>query len=138
MNLNDFTITNHQISFHNPYYANLENLLNNDFYKLSALDGCLNELLYLKNNWTNVQIRDAYIEIKLGGYWDWEGLDARKISGNWFTVIIAFDDLNGYVNRDTQMFYLENEILIQKPIIQMPLDEFIDILQQWKHILNEQ
>lgn len=137
MNLNDFTIANHQISFHNPYYANLENLLNNDFYKLSALDSYLNELLYLKDHWSNIQLRDQFIETELGGYWDWEGLDARRISGNWFTVI-AFDDLNGYINADTQMFYLENEILIQESILEMPLDEFIDILQQWKRILNEQ
>lgn len=134
MNLNDFTIINHHISFNNPYYANLENLLNSNFNKPETLKDCLNELIYLEDHWNNIQLRHTFIEARLGGYWDWEGLGARNVTGNWFTLI-AFDDLNGYINADDRMFYLENEILINEPIVEMPMEAFIDILQQWKQIL---
>ncbi|MCS4301390.1 hypothetical protein DRF65_05705 [Chryseobacterium pennae] len=136
MDLKNYIITHHKINFNDPQYNNLQNLLNSDFNHLKTLDSFLNELLYLKKHWNNIQLRDTFIETRLGGYWDWEGLEAHNVSGNWFTVI-AFDDLNGYVNADTQVFYLENEILIQESVVEMPLEEFIEVLQQWKHILSE-
>ncbi|VEH21960.1 Uncharacterised protein [Chryseobacterium nakagawai] len=50
MNLKDFTMINHQISFNNPYYANLENLLNNDFRTIVSVNQFLTELVYLNEN----------------------------------------------------------------------------------------
>lgn len=134
MNLDNYSIVNHKINFDHSSYANLENLLNNDFNKLAALDDYLNELLYLKNNWNNVPIRDEYIECKLNGFWDWEILNEYNVTGNWF-IVIGLDDLTGYINADTKTFYLENSILTNLPIVQMSLDEFIDVLEQWKVIL---
>lgn len=66
MNLNNFTIANRQISFNNPYYANLENLLNNDFKTIPAVNQFLTELVYLNENWEDIAIREAFIE-KAGG-----------------------------------------------------------------------
>ena len=60
---------------------------------------------------------------------------AYNVIGKWFTFI-GYDDLTGYINVDKEMFYLENEILTNLEVVQMPLDEFIDVLQQWKVILN--
>lgn len=134
MNLENYNIINHQINFNDPEYNNLQNLLNSDLNKINSLNHYLNELLYLRNNWDNTELRNSFIENKLGGYWDWEGLAAYNVTGNWFTSI-AFDDLNGYINADTKCFYLENTILVNEIIMQMQLDEFIDVLQQWKVIL---
>lgn len=135
MNLSNYSIVNHKINFNNPQYNNLQNLLNSNFNKINTLNSYLNQLSYLKDNWNNIQIRNSYVENHLGGFWDWEGLNAYNVMGNWFSVI-AYDDLNGYINADTKFFYLENSILINEVVVQMPLDEFIDILQQWKIILN--
>jgi hypothetical protein len=133
MNLNDFTIINHQISFNNPYYANLENLLNNDFRTVPIVDGYLIDLVYLNDHWEDIAAREAFIE-KEGGYWDWKDLLEFKVTGNWFTCF-RFVDLGGYINMDTKTFYLENSLLPNEPIVEMPMEEFIDVLQQWKQIL---
>ncbi|WP_209915338.1 hypothetical protein [Chryseobacterium jejuense] len=135
MKLKDFTVINHQISFKNPYYANLENLLNNDFKTISAVNQFLTELISLIENWEDIAVIEAFIE-KEGGYWDWQDLLDFKVRGNWFTFF-KFEDLGGYINVDTKTFYLENSLLPNEAVIDMPLEEFIDILQQWKHILSE-
>lgn len=134
MNLSNYNIINHKIDFKDAKYANLQNLLNTNFNKIATLNSYLQELLFIKNNWNN-QLMDDFVENKLGGYWDWEGLSAYNVTGKWFTFI-GYDDLTGFINADKQMFYLENEILTNLEVVQMPLDEFIDILQQWKVILN--
>ncbi|AZA90461.1 Uncharacterised protein [Chryseobacterium nakagawai] len=79
--------------------------------------------------------REVFIE-KEGGYWDWQDLLDFKVTGNWFTFF-KFEDLGGYINVDTKAFYLENALLPNESVIDMPLEEFIEVLQQWKHILNE-
>lgn len=135
MNLNDFTIINHKITFNNPYYANLENLLNNDFRTVEVVEQFLTELVYLNEHWEDMAIRETFIE-KEGGYWDWQDLLDFKVTGNWFTFLM-FEDLGGYINVDTKTFYLENALLPNEPVIEMPLEEFIEVLEQWKHILIE-
>ncbi len=65
MNLNDFTIINHKITFNNPYYANLENLLNNDFRTVEVVEQFLTELAYLNEHWEDMAIRETFIEIHL-------------------------------------------------------------------------
>lgn len=135
MKLTDFSMINHKISFNNPYYANLENLLNNDFKTPAAITPFLVELVYLNNNWENIEIREAFIE-KEGGYWDWQSLSEFNVTGNWFTFF-KFEDLGGYIHVDTRTFYLENSLLPNEPVINMPVNEFIDVLQQWKTILNQ-
>lgn len=134
MNLSNYNIINQKIDFKDAKYANLQNLLNTNFNKIVTLNSYLQELLFIKNNWNN-QLMDDFVENKLGGYWDWEGLSAYNVTGKWFTFI-GYDDLTGYIHVDIKMFYLENSILTDLEIVQMPLDEFIDILQQWKVILN--
>ncbi|WP_160136616.1 hypothetical protein [Chryseobacterium sp. c4a] len=133
MNLKDFTLVNHQISFNNPYYANLENLLNNDLKNVLAVNQFLSELVYLNEHWENMELREEFIE-KEGGYWDWQDLLDFNVTGNWFTFF-KFEDLGGYINVDTKTFYLENSLLSNEAVIEMPLDEFTDVLQQWKLIL---
>ncbi|MEJ5106115.1 hypothetical protein [Chryseobacterium sp. MYb328] len=135
MNLKNFTLIGHQISFNNPYYANLENLLNNDFKTTSVVTQFLTELINLIENWEDIAVREAFIE-KEGGYWDWKDLLDFKVTGNWFTFF-KFEDLGGYINVDTKTFYLENSLLPNEAVIDMPLEEFIEVLQQWKHILSE-
>ena len=134
MNLSNYNIINQKIDFKDAKYANLQNLLNTNFNKIVTLNSYLQELLFIKNNWNN-QLMDDFVENKLGSYWDWEGLSAYNVTCKWFTFI-GYDDLTGYIHVDTKMFYLENSILTDLEIVQMPLDEFIDILQQWKVILN--
>lgn len=135
MNLTDFTIINHKISFNNPYYANLENLLNNDFRTVAIVDGYLTDLVYLDDHWEDIAARETFIE-KEGGYWDWKDLLEFKVTGNWFTFF-KFEDLGGYIHVDTKTFYLENSLLPDESVIDMPVGEFIEILQQWKTILNQ-
>ncbi|KPH15145.1 hypothetical protein [Chryseobacterium sp. ERMR1:04] len=135
MNLNNYNIINHKIDFNNFQYINLQTLLNSNFNNLGTLNRYLNELLYLKKNWNNISLRNSYIENNLNGYWDGETLHDNNVTGNWF-MIIGYDDLTGYINADTKVFYLENSILTNLPIIQLPLEEFIDVLQQWNVILD--
>ncbi|MDN3691921.1 hypothetical protein QWZ06_06450 [Chryseobacterium tructae] len=125
---------NHQISFNNPYYANLENLLNNDLQNVLDVNAFLTELVYLNEHWEDMELREAFIE-KEGGCWDWQDLLDFNATGNWFTFF-KFEDLGGYINVDTKTFYLENCLLSNEAVIEMPLDEFIDVLQQWKNIIS--
>ena len=134
MNLSNYSIINHKINFKYAKYANLQNLLNSNFNRITTLNEYLQELLFIKNNWNN-QLMDDFVENKLNDYWNWEVLKAYNVIGKWFTFI-GYDDLTGYINVDKEMFYLENEILTNLEVVQMPLDEFIDVLQQWKVILN--
>lgn len=134
MNLNSYSIINHKIDFNNSNYANLQNLLNTNFNNSVTLNSYLNELLFLKNNWNNQMMND-FVDSKLGGYWDTEILNEFNVTGKWFTFI-GYDDLIGYIGVQEQVFYLENQILTNEAIVHMPINEFIDILQQWKIILD--
>ena len=134
MDLNNYSIISYKIDFKDAKYSNLQNLLNSNFNVIETLNSYLKELLFVKKNWNN-QLMDDFVENKLGGYWDWEGLSAYNVTGKWFTFI-GYDDLTGYINVDTEMFYLENSILTNEIIVKMPLYAFIDVLQRWKAILN--
>ncbi|KQT30943.1 hypothetical protein ASG22_19220 [Chryseobacterium sp. Leaf405] len=134
MKLIDFNILSNKISFNNPYYANLENLLNSNFNKPTTLHSYLKEILIVVENWGNDTL-DFHLKNLFGGYWDEEGLKAYNVEGKWFTFF-CYDDLHGYIHLESKTFYLENSILINEAIIEMPLDEFVDVLKQWKTIID--
>jgi hypothetical protein len=110
--------------------VNLEAMLNSFITKESTINDYLDRLNYLKNNWPNLDniVREQYHD-----YWDWEILEAFKVAGQWFTfggsefVII-------FINKANQHIYIYDEILEDHPIVEMSLDEFIDILEQWRVI----
>ena len=93
MNLSNYNIIDHKIDFKNAKYANLQNLLNTNFNVIETLNSYLQELLFIKNNWNN-QAMDNFVENKLGGYWDWEGLNAYNVTGKWFTRCAKFATLS--------------------------------------------
>lgn len=134
MELTNFNISNKKISFNDHYYANLENLLNSNFNKPNTLNSYLDDIspvLRLNNNEL-----DSYIKNTFGNYWDKEGLMAYNVKGRWFTFF-CYDDLQSYIHIETKIFYLENTILTNEAIIEMPLDEFVDVLRQWKTIIEK-
>ncbi len=134
MQLNSFPINvisgRKVIHFNNHSLLTLESLLNSYITDVSSINSYIADLNYLKNNWGNL---DTIVHEQYNDYWDEEILENFNVSGQWFTfggseyVII-------YINKANQHIYIYDELLNDQPIVQMPLNEFIDILEQWRVI----
>lgn len=120
------------IRFGDVSYRLLEEFLNGDTTTTEDVDWYLDRLTFVRDNWNTTEL-DLYIEKELGGYWEQEFLLQENLDGNWFSIF-HFDDISGYIQLETQVFYLKDE-LHRSPTVSMFYLEFIDILEQWKMIL---
>ena len=138
MNLENYRIDtklgNKFIVLNQAAMINLETLLNTTFNDIETLDEYLAELKYLRDNW-NTANRDAYVNNKRGGYWDWEIMEENNVTGNWFTLF-AFEDIGCSINADTQQVYITDAFNQDRPTLTMSLNDLINIFEQWKNIAS--
>ena len=135
MNLKDFKIEKkgdyNYIDFNQPAYANLQSLLNEGINSINNLNFYIDKIHYLLNNWDYI---DIIVDIKYNGYWDWEVLAENNFTeGNYFTFLGQID-LYGYINADTKIVFIASEFFPDRPLVEMPLQEFVAILEQWRDI----
>lgn len=135
MRLSNYTIhaqgdNNKIIIFNDNTLLNLEDLLNTNLRVKVNVESYLSDLAEIQNSWGNLE---SIVEGKYGGFWDWETLQHYNVSGTWFTFA-GYEDFTIYIAVDAEKIYIENELFPQNHIVNMPLDEFIDILEQWKNL----
>lgn len=134
MQLSNYTIhgngDNKIIFINNTNYMNLQELLNTNLKVNINVVDFLNDLYEINNNWNNL---NSIVENKYNGFWDWEILQNYGFSGNWFTFA-GYEDYTIYICVDTENIYIENDLLPQYPVVEMPVNEFIDVLEQWRDI----
>ncbi|OYQ47156.1 hypothetical protein CHU92_01175 [Flavobacterium cyanobacteriorum] len=135
MNLQDYTIdirlNNKFIYFNQPAYLNLESLLNGILNPVINLDFFINKVQFLINNWNDIE---SIVDNDYGGYWDDEVLAENNMTGTFFTLISEVD-LHVYVNVATQTICVEDDFHPNHSLLELPLQEFLDIMIQWRNII---
>ncbi len=107
---------------------NLQELLKTNLNDRINVDCYLFDLYEIRDNQNNL---NSIVENKYNGFWDWEILQNYGVKGNWFTFA-GYEDYTIYVCVDKMSIYIENDLLPQYPIVEMSIDEFISVLEQWK------
>jgi hypothetical protein len=137
MNLHDYTIENQSgtiaIRLNDPGLVMLEEFLNGDLTEPSRVDFYLNRFYFMRDHWNTPEL-EAYIKSDLFGYWDEDYMQEAKLEGHWFSIF-SKEELTGGIHVEDKRFYLEPE-LFDLPTVSMSYQEFIDVLEQWKEILN--
>lgn len=138
MNLSEFQVTKLQqrvtIDFNNENLMVLEEFLNGDLQTILAIDFYLDRCYFVRDHWNTLELTN-YINNNLGGFWEDEYLQDENLTGQWFSIINK-EVINGGIHVDDESFHLENE-LGNHPTVSMSFIEFIDILEQWRTVLNE-
>ena len=138
MNLSDFPVItdsdNKFIVIDSTAYTNLATLLNGTLHHKDSLNVAIDRITFLLDNWKD---REEIAEAKYNGYWDWEVLAENNLStGNYFTLVSDMD-IHVFVNADNQNVFID-DILSEQPqfsIIEIPMTEFLDVLEQWKRMI---
>jgi len=132
MNLTDYIIhgsgETKQINFSDSALINLEEILNYGFNNNNNIDFFLNKLSSIKSNWTSLNLLDSE-----WGFWDDGELAEKGVTGHWF-YLLGEPDIDIYICVETKKLFIENEIMPHYPIVELSVDEFISILEQWKEI----
>jgi len=118
------------IDFDNPALITLGHFLNGNVRSEQSLIRYLTNSRKLRNNWSEL---DTIVQEQFDGYWDSEVLEAFNVTGQWFTFG-GSEDITVYINKANQ--YIYNKFLETETVVEMHLDEFIDILEQWQAIKN--
>lgn len=135
MQLSNYSVYGHgsdnrQIRMNNSNLKNLEDLLNTNLRNDISINFYLNDLNELISNWDNPDNLNNLVENKYGDFWDSEILDTYGVDGTWFNFM-GYEDFSIYISVENQEVYIENDLFPQYPVVQMPISEFIDILEQW-------
>ena len=118
------------IKFDNPSLATLESFLNGNITDKETFEYYLTKLYKLKNNWSDL---DSIVKADYRDYWDEEILRLNNATGDWFTFG-GSEDICIYISNENKKVYMENEILDNEPVVEMLLEEFINVIEQWKAI----
>lgn len=134
MLLTDYTIQGKgkqkQIDLNNPELQNLQDYLNQDIRDPFFAEGVLINFNEIRDNWDNIE---NFAENNYGGIWDEYEMELYNLTGNWF-MSIHYPDFSFLVDVDNIYIYIYNTMIPSYPRVGLPLDDFIDILEQWKDL----
>lgn len=133
MQLTDYKIKEEEgrkiINFNQVSLEGLEPIMNFYFNFVEDIDIILGELNLIKNNWNDI---DTIVEDNFGGYFDGFDLKQLNLTGDWFSMW-GWVNAAIIVNKADKKIYIKT-LLEPLPDVVLTIDEFIDILEQWKQI----
>ena len=119
-----------KIQFDQNSLNNLEDLLNSVLIKTEAIQSYITKLSNILNNWTNLA---SIVNINYGGFWDSEIKQAFGVQGTWFSFA-GYVHFEIYISVENEKIYIENNLIPENQVVELPLNEFVSILKQWKNI----